>query len=209
MISWIDNSPEALRRQDALKKKERQDRGDEEREWRGINEQIARARKEGQAEDEDEDEPARTLQRREGKKIKLSFGTKKSAPATEEASGSPEKKPPSPPLTENDELSSEDKPTIISNPSSATDTQTTPLLKPSAPSTTPKPQNVFASAPKKNNPLAMAKRAKPAVVPSKPRSEAERIMREEIERKQRREANGNARGGGGFGGNTFKRQRVA
>ena len=32
MISWIDNSPDALRGQDALRKKERQDKGDEERE---------------------------------------------------------------------------------------------------------------------------------------------------------------------------------
>ena len=31
-ISWVDNSPENLRRQDAIRKKERQDRGDEERE---------------------------------------------------------------------------------------------------------------------------------------------------------------------------------
>src|SRR5437773_8507477 len=31
-ISWVDNSPEALRRQDAIRKKERQDKGDEERE---------------------------------------------------------------------------------------------------------------------------------------------------------------------------------
>lgn len=31
-IAWIDNSPEALRRQDAIRKKERQDKGDEQRE---------------------------------------------------------------------------------------------------------------------------------------------------------------------------------
>jgi DNA/RNA-binding protein KIN17 len=31
-VAWIDNSPEALRRQGAIKKKERQDKGDEERE---------------------------------------------------------------------------------------------------------------------------------------------------------------------------------
>ncbi len=209
MISWIDNSPEALRRQDALRKKERQDRGDEEREWRGINEQIARAKKEGPGEDEDEDEEARILQRKEGEKIKLSFGTRKPAPATEEGRRSTEKKPPSPPLTENEELSSEDKPTPTSSTRSPTDTQTTSPsepsklpLRPATPSTTQKPKNIFATAPKKN-PLAVAKKPKPAPasVPSKPRSEAERIMREEIERKQRREASG--------GGNAFKRQRVA
>ncbi|KAI5296264.1 hypothetical protein KEM52_004819 [Ascosphaera acerosa] len=48
-ISWIDNSPEALRRQDALRKKERQDRGDEQREQRMIEEQIRRAREDAAA----------------------------------------------------------------------------------------------------------------------------------------------------------------
>ena len=42
-IAWVDNSPEALRRTEALRKKERQDRGDEEREQRLINQQIKRA----------------------------------------------------------------------------------------------------------------------------------------------------------------------
>ncbi|KAF7511341.1 hypothetical protein GJ744_004906 [Endocarpon pusillum] len=206
MISWIDNSPEALRRQDALRKKERQDRGDEEREWKGIKEQIARARKEGQSGEEDEDEEARLLQRKEGEKIKLSFGAKKAASATGEERRNAETKPPSPPLTENEELSSEDKPSL--KPDSTlrhTNTTSPPApaklsLKSSASSTTPNPRNVLVSAPKKN-PLAMAKKPKPASVLAKPMSEAERIMREEIERKQKREASG--------GGNGFKRQRVS
>ena len=41
MIAWIDNSPEALRRQEALKKKDRQDKGDEELEQRMIEEQMS------------------------------------------------------------------------------------------------------------------------------------------------------------------------
>ncbi|KAF3356532.1 Putative crotonobetaine/carnitine-CoA ligase [Verticillium dahliae VDG1] len=44
-ISWIDNSPEALRRQDALRRKEAQDRGNEEVEQMMIREQIKRAQK--------------------------------------------------------------------------------------------------------------------------------------------------------------------
>ena len=44
MISYIDNSPEALRRQEAIKKRERQAKGDEAVEQRMIQEQIRRAR---------------------------------------------------------------------------------------------------------------------------------------------------------------------
>ncbi|KAI9881734.1 MAG: hypothetical protein M1823_006555, partial [Watsoniomyces obsoletus] len=55
MIAWIDNSPEALRRQEALKKKERQDRGDEEREQRLIQAQIKKAKRQGLPDMEEEE----------------------------------------------------------------------------------------------------------------------------------------------------------
>ena len=201
MISWIDNSPEALRRQDASRKKERQDRGDEEREWRGIKEQIARARKDGLDEEEEEREEARMLQRKEGEKIKLSFGGKKVATAAQkDAQG----KPPSPPLTDKEELSGEEQGIAEAEQKSPSNNAISPLaaakisLKPSTTSTTSKTKNVLGSAPKKN-PLNMSKKPKAAPAASKPMSEAERIMREEIERKQRREANGE---------NAFKKRRV-
>jgi len=74
-IAWIDNSPEALRRQDAIRKKERQDRGDEEREQMLIREQVRRAQMDAEARgDEDEDEMERELKTADGEKIKLSFG---------------------------------------------------------------------------------------------------------------------------------------
>lgn len=43
-IAWVDNSPEALRRQDAIRKKERQDKGDEEREQMLIRDQVRKAK---------------------------------------------------------------------------------------------------------------------------------------------------------------------
>lgn len=213
MISWIDNSPEALRRQDALRRKERQDRGDEEREWRGIREQIARAKREGVGEDEDDEErdEVRMLQRKDREKIKLSFGSKKEAAAAavrvEEKDA--EKKPPSPPLTEKGESSGEDKAAAEPGSKSPPDNETaSPLapaklsLKPSTTSTTSRSRNTLATPAPKKNPLSMTKKPKTAPAPasSKPMSEAERIMREEIKRKQRREATG--------GGGASKRQRV-
>lgn len=223
MISWIDNSPEALRRQDALRKKERQDRGDEEREWSGIREQIAKARKDGLDEDDNEGEgdEARTLQRKEGEKITLSFGIKKSTatPSTdddEKNAASAAHKPPSPPLTEKSESSGGD------DNNKATPAEPTTKL-----SLTPKPATTTttttsSTAPPKNinkNPLLLAKKPKPnqnsnPLTQSNPPkiSEAERIMREEIERRQRREASSKhdrrRAGDDGVNWNAAKRQRV-
>jgi hypothetical protein len=81
-ISWIDNRPEVLARQDAMRKKERQDLGDAEREKRAIQEQVKRAHQQAAAEKEKaeaeaEDEAKRALERQEGEKITLNFGAKK------------------------------------------------------------------------------------------------------------------------------------
>jgi DNA/RNA-binding protein KIN17 len=216
MVSWIDNTPEALRRQDALRKKERQDRGDEEREWKGIREQIAKARKEGQADDQDADDEARTLQRKDGETIKLTFAPKKPPPAATD-SGTGEPKPPSPPSTDKsgDDSSSEPQTNPTSHPIN-TITISLPAapskltLKPSTPSTTTtnppsNPKNIFTKAPAQKNPLsATTKKPKThtpnaATPPRRPMSEAERIMREEIERKQRTDA---------AGGHAVKRRRM-
>jgi DNA/RNA-binding protein KIN17 len=82
-IAWIDNRPEVLARQDAMRKKERQDLGDAEREKRAIREQVERAHQQAAADkakaDAAEDEAKRALERQEGEKITLSFGAKKAA----------------------------------------------------------------------------------------------------------------------------------
>ena len=193
-VAWIDNSPEALRRQDAIKKKERQDRGDEEREQALIREQIARAERdaaEKAGEDADEEE-ARILRREEGEKIKLNFGGKlkeTTEPSPLAASTADDMQP-------------------------ATEAQAVEIQaeRPSVTASTPsvekislkmgsgnKPKNVFASSSKKN---ALNGAKAPAKEETKrPMSEAERIMREEIERKRYREANG-------FSGLNAKRQRI-
>ena len=79
-ISWIDNSPEALRRQDAIKKKERQDKGDEEREQKLIREQIERAESDAEEKVQDETtDESRALKMEEGEKIKLNLGNRRKA----------------------------------------------------------------------------------------------------------------------------------
>lgn len=77
-LAWIDNSSDALSRQAALKKKEKQDKGDEERANLLIAEQIERANRE--AAEKRVDEPV-LLDKKPEERIKLSF----SKPSTAEA----------------------------------------------------------------------------------------------------------------------------
>ena len=195
-VSWIDNSPDALRRQDAIRKKERQDRGDEERERRVIEEQVERARldalEKGRGMEEEESEEEGVLSRREpGEKIKLDFKPKAKEPS----------KDPSPPQAtkpgapEQSEATAEEKST------------SPPIHVPTPPpekaalkiGLANKPKNVFA-APSKKNALGGGRAV--SIQAPKKMSEAERIMKEEIERKR-------MRGGNGPPGLNVKRQRVA
>ncbi|EEH10494.1 conserved hypothetical protein [Histoplasma capsulatum G186AR] len=94
-ISWIDNSPDALRRQDALRKKEMQDRGDEERERRMIEEQVRRAQRDREIagreppQKDDTDAAPKEWQPTEGEKIKLNFASSKGVASSLSTSASP------------------------------------------------------------------------------------------------------------------------
>lgn len=197
-VSWIDNSPEALRRQDALRKRERQDRGDEEREKRLIEEQVKRAQRDreaaGAAEEVDEG-TAKELQRAEGEKIKLNFASKVATPkdsVTPPATDAPGQ---SKAESKRDE-ESPDTPSLESTPASApSQTQKAPV-KIGFGTTTSKPKNVFASMSKKTS--AVPKKSE---APAKPLSAIERVMKEDMERKRARE-------GVGFKGSSMKRQKI-
>lgn len=193
-ISWIDDSPEALRRRDALRRRELQDRGDEEREQMMLREQIRRAQKDAEArgtkhDEEEREGEKRELRRQEGEKVKLSLGGIKAAlkpdrpsstgpgvasPAGEEikaASGDDLADPTTnrPPEEDGPAKESDEKPRAGPKPLSMK-LGTKPQLK-----------NVFAQA-KKN---ALAGGAKKGVFEQpKKMSEAERIMLEELKRKE-------------------------
>jgi DNA/RNA-binding protein KIN17 len=205
-VAWIDNSPEALRRQDAIRKKERQDKGDEEREQRLIQDQVERAH--DSAKTEYENDRAGELNRPEGEKIVLNFGSKASAsklptpPQESDEKGAVNEALNGVPQAEDGAataLTTHASPSIaVSKDEEATAPFTAPLaikLSLSAAGTN-KPKNVFAA---KKNPLA-GKKSAPVEQPKK-MSEAERIMKEELERKRGREVGGNV----SFG---MKRQRV-
>ncbi len=179
-IAWIDNSPEALRRQDAIRKKERQDKGDEEREQKMIREQIARAEMDAEMKaEEDQNDEARDFKPGEGEKIKLSFGAKVK-----------ESKEPTPPAVsshESNDGTEPEKETIESTSPPNGVPIPPPEKVPLKMSMNSKPKNVFAGVSKKN---ALGAKAPPKELPKKPISEAERIMKEEIERKRMRGASG-------------------
>ena len=188
-VSWIDNSPEALRRQDAIRKKERMDKGDEEREQRLIREQIERAREDAEEMGRIDDGEEKMLQREDGEKIKLNFTSKAKK---EQPLSPPDDKEENPVETTNTiDAASVSPPTAI---------HPLPQEKVSLKmGVTTKPKNVFTATLKKNA-LGGAKPS-PKEPPEKPMSEAERIMKEEIERKRMREAYG-------FAGLNAKRQKV-
>lgn len=183
-VSWVDNSPEALRRQDAVRKKERQDRGDEEREQALIREQIKRANAEAGEREEEDDEDARAWKRDDGEgPLKLSFGAKRKAES-----------PPEEQKTPTDDTKKEDIAEVVADDALKPATEAAPakvLMKMGS----SKPKNVFAAA--KKNALGGKKQVSAFEEPRK-MSEAERIMKEEIERKKNRPA---------FGGPPQKKQR--
>ncbi|EAQ86018.1 hypothetical protein CHGG_07271 [Chaetomium globosum CBS 148.51] len=186
-IAWIDDSPEAMKRREAVRRKEMQDKGDEEREQMLLREQIRRAQKDAEARgvlgaDGEAEEEGKELKREEGEKIKLSFGAKtaKSTTPEDKVSVPDPKKEGGGPETTNGAGDGEAKKADDTKPA-----ETATAVKPVSLKFGAKPQpknvfkNAFAGAPKK----IMA--AQP-----KKMSEAERIMKEELERKRMREAGG-------------------
>lgn len=191
-IAWIDNSPEALKRAEAIRRKEMLDKGDEERELRMIREQQKRAERaaeerrknKGLEEDADEDDEAedkKGFKLDGGERIKLSLGAKPAEKENGTNDDSPEKGVDTPGA---DADAAKDA-TASPKPAEAS--------KPTGFSFGAKSQvkNVFAQA-KKN---AFAGGAKKAVKIEQPKkmSEAERIMREELEKKRARESLGGGR----------------
>ena len=213
-ISWIDNSPEALKRQEALRRKEAQDRGDEEWEQRMLKAQIVRAAKaakekkrqeggevgesDGEEEEEEEKEKKYMLQREEGEKVKLSFGTiaKPAAPPGSIPSPKTSTEPATKGSTSADlpraESDKKDEPVPAAAPAPAAPVAAKPVSLKFGGLAKPQAKNVFAAA--KKNALASGGSAKKIEVPKK-MSEAERIMKEEMERKRGRDSGS---GGAGF-----------
>jgi DNA/RNA-binding protein KIN17 len=176
-IAWIDDSPEALRRNEAVRKKERQDRGDEEREQKLLRQQIERAQarakeleafKTNEQSTEGDGDAEEMADPKVIEPIKFGFGAKKPEPKQEDDTATS----PTPETTLGGDTSVELK--------AASEAPAAAPIKMSFGA--PKPRNVFAQE-KKKNPF----KSKKTVVEETPKkmSEAERIMKEEMERKRK------------------------
>ena len=246
MISWIDDSPAALKRQAATLKKERQDRGEEEREQRAIREQVERAKHDAeQRRIEDEGDTGGVLAREDGERIKLNLqpgakmkgGARPSGGAGATPGPSQAKASSSPPLpeaanSETETAHSKDSPRSDAKANSHTSAvqkvSVTPSIEPTVsipptvrlsssvsksltPTNTgtgtgvkPPKKNVFAAAAAAAAASAKAKQtpsgnASKTVPQKRPMSEAERIMKGEIERRDPKRLRGGGGGGGGGG----------
>ncbi|KAL7797485.1 domain of Kin17 curved DNA-binding domain-containing protein [Trichoderma ceciliae] len=193
-ISWIDNSPDALQRQEALRRKEAQDQGDEEIEQRMIREQIKRAQESAGKRDEDGEEESgdRELKRQEGEKIKLSFGSKPKL--QEEPKSTQEKSEGSEDADKGglvDSIAPKEQPKPAANKGAFGGVSLKLGEKPQT-------KNVFAQA--KKSALAPGSKKGSLIQQPKKMSEAERIMKEELERKR-------PSGSTGFGMPGGKKQR--
>ncbi|KAJ5618711.1 hypothetical protein N7528_006822 [Penicillium herquei] len=165
-VAWIDNSPETMRKREAIQKKEREEKNDEQREQKLIKDQVERARKAAEERDAaaaaEEDPDAKMLQRAEGEKmtLNLGLGPKKDteSPAAKDESGA-------------------------ESPAAGTS-----AAAPAAPTKfamsfgAPKSKNVFSTA--KKNPLAGKKG--PMLAQPKKMTEQERIMKAEMEAMERK-----------------------
>jgi DNA/RNA-binding protein KIN17 len=190
-ISWIDNSPDALKRQEALRRKEAQDQGDEQLEHKMIKEQIRRAQANAAGrEDKAQDEEARELKRQEGEKITLSFGSK---PAEEKSKSSGGEESPSQPAAASTDAKAEE---VSKSEPKATGFGGLSVKLGGKPQT----KNVFAQA--KKNALAGGSKKGAKIEQPKKISEAERIMREEMDKKRSRDS-----AGFGFSMSSGKKQR--
>ena len=224
-MGWVDNSPDALRRAEAVRKRERMERGDEEREQRLIREQVERAQRDAENREDGEGEEGgdvvvggdRELQREDGRKIMLNFGgkgvglaatttttttaaTAAAAAAEEEVvvNGAPAQVDEEvvPDIKAEEEREEDDQQDDKKNIIPPQDAEPKILLSLGA----SKSKNVFAAAStSKKNALSGSKTFKPAA--QRPISEAERIMKEELARKRRREVQG-------FQNSGFKKQKT-
>lgn len=209
-ISWIDNSPRALAKAEANQKKERGDMDDETRQRKLIQEQIERARREGEKRRAEqaaaagqeigeggeavagEEEITRELKRDEGEKVSLSLSFKATPAAA--------------PLDSTSGITASAGATDDASSSTSTIAPTSAPVKtfiapPPKPviGFTPKP-NAFKANPLKANPLKANPLKKPNPLKTgstsssssagtkraAPMSAVEAIVAEEMARKQRR-----------------------
>jgi DNA/RNA-binding protein KIN17 len=202
-IQWIDDSAEAIRRREDVKRKEKLMKGDEDMEARMLERQIKQAREEAEKAGRLEEKPRGPDEGEavvaEPVKVSLSLGgktaqkqaesAKEAAPdapveiTTFSAADEPAVAPPDNPLDDVDVQNAEE------DEASPAPVQAKPKVSMSLGGSKPKYVNPLM-AKKSTNPLSNKKEKLAPVESEKKMSNAERIMREELERKRKAEERG-------------------
>lgn len=203
-IQWVDDSPQAIARREDVKKKDRLAKGDEDMESRLLDQQIRKAREAAEKAGRAEQQPPKSVLDAAGTepvKVSLSLGSKVPLRPKEQAADAP---------VQIESFSAADLAPKLEQgtgkrPADALDddeedaeeaTTSAPAQK--APQSAAPPAKVSLSLggkPKLSNPLMkknpLAKKKDSAVAaPEKKMSNAERIMKEEMERKRMAEQRG-------------------
>ncbi|KAL1582671.1 hypothetical protein WHR41_08755 [Cladosporium halotolerans] len=205
-ISFIDDSADAVTRREAIKSSEREAKGSEDLESKLLNDQIKRAREAAKEQeriqaalrkDDEKEKPNLEEVSKEPVKLSFSLGAKAAQKPTETGKESEGDAP-----VAIDSFSAHGTTGVPSPGEGQPDTQTSAAPSPApAPAAAPKislsglkskKSNPLMGGGKKTNALA-GKKAAPIPESEKKMSNAERIMREEIEQKRLRDE----RGGGG------------
>jgi len=209
-IQWIDDSAQAIARKEDIKRKERMAKGDEDMESRLLEQQIRKAREAAEKAGRIETPPPRELADGDtAGPIKMSFSLGARAAPKQQ---SPPKEQSADVTVQIESYSATDQvsrpgPTPQKQESAGDEDEETEEARPEAPKPEAKPKMSLSLGGKakpsnplmKRNPLAKKKDTAVAA-PEKKMSNAERIMKEEMERKRLAEQRG-------YGGN--KRPRLA
>ncbi|KAK1825209.1 hypothetical protein LTR12_000009 [Friedmanniomyces endolithicus] len=206
-VQWVDDSAEAITRREDIKKKERLAKGDESMESRLLEQQIRKAR-EAAAEKAGKAElprPSQVSDMVTTEPVKVSLNLSGKAALKPEAP--PQESAPDAPVAIETFSALEEASRSAETPGAPVDDDDDDAETPAKDTPPPKMSiSLAANKPKHSNPLMRKnplakKKETPVSVPEKKMSNAERIMREELERKRLAEQRGY--GGGG------KRQKVA
>jgi DNA/RNA-binding protein KIN17 len=205
-IQWIDDSPEAIQRREDIKRKEKLMKGDEDMEARMLERQIKQAReaaeKAGRLEEQRKQKAqgANATVQTEPVKVSLSLGGKASTKKQPETLSTAEPASDAPveitTFSSTTDAPAEPADTIsTSTPQQAEQASGPPKI--SLGGSKPKPWNPLMA--KKSNPLSSKGKGVIAPEPEKKMSNAERIMREEMERKRKADERGRP---------DYKKQRI-
>ncbi|KAK5166081.1 uncharacterized protein LTR77_008342 [Saxophila tyrrhenica] len=200
-VQWVDDSPEAVRRREDVKRKEKLMKGDEDMEARMLERQIKQAReaaeKAGRLEEKKQRPEGEEDMAVEPVKVSLSLGGKGPQKQADKEKEVALDAPVEISTFSAADASTPKEPTASGNTAAGEDDEEEPAPPPaeekpkmSMSLSGNKPKKVNPLMAKKSNPFAKKKESSAPIDQGKPMSNAARIMKEEMERKRKADERG-------------------